>query len=75
MKTSNILLASLFMMAIFSSNAQKVNQGNIAVAADKMNVLYLGIDNPISIGNADKNFKNTVVTATNAPSPAKAQVE
>jgi hypothetical protein len=37
-----------------------------AVSADKMNVLYVGVDNPITIGNSLESFDNTVVTATNA---------
>ncbi|MBU3714774.1 MAG: hypothetical protein FGM46_07475 [Ferruginibacter sp.] len=58
-----ILLYGYFVMISISSYAQ---QTAIALSADKMNVLYLGIDNPITIGNSEQTFENTVVTATNA---------
>ena len=38
---------------------------NIAVAADKMNVLYVGIDNPITIAAENCSNKSLVVKTTN----------
>lgn len=58
MKEYFFLLLTLFIVA--ASHGQ-----NIAVAADRMNVLYVGIDNPITIAAENSSNKSLVVKATN----------
>jgi hypothetical protein len=54
---------SLFLLAIFSFGV--LHGQNFAIAADKMNILYIGIDNPITISAENNSVNSLIVQTTN----------
>jgi len=51
----------------YSNNFEEdVNMGPVAISADKMNVFYIGIDNPITVAASGVAADNLTVTATGA---------
>lgn len=58
------LLSSMFFMMI-NSDAQNANKPLVVVAADKMNMMYIGIENPLSIAVAGINAENLIVSISN----------
>lgn len=48
----NLLFSTLFLLTIFAFSKTLKNTPTVSVAADKMNLFYIGIDNPITVAMA-----------------------
>jgi hypothetical protein len=75
---SNVGIVIESLLVIFPPNASysfagntnnkltDLDDGTLAIAADKMNVFYIGVDNPITVAASGVSSKNISVTATDA---------
>ena len=50
--TSFVLFSTLFLLTVFGFSKALKSTPTVSVAADKMNLLYIGIDNPITVAMA-----------------------
>ena len=55
-----------FMGTHHSDMAQDMTEGTVAISADRMNVFYIGVDNPITVAASGLAADNLTVSATGA---------
>ena len=66
-----LAIATILSMLSFNENSNSINEhqtkdnDQVAVSATKMNVLYVGIENPLDIAVANENNENISVTTDN----------
>ena len=63
-KHSDMKIASLIALFTFIVSTQSISQ-KISIANEKMNVFYVGLDNPISIAADGFTTKNLIIKSNN----------